>query len=617
MAELTSLLLFSAVLSVISPGKGGILSSPGDVHFVLDFPQLLTWSPGNSTIQDITYEVEYSGNDNETWKPIPHCSPTFNLTCDLTAETLSEEAGYNARVRSVFGSHTSDWVSTHWDLYTFKDDSIPVPQDVHFDLDFFHHVLKWSPGNSNMDVISYEVEYLIYGNGKWKPVPHCSPTLHLNCDLIEETLSVDAVFFGRVRSVSGNQTSDWVQTTRYTRKDIKLSPPSFQLQEDGNVFIVQLRLPEIRLKNVEQHFQDIFPFFRMYTVYVRRTSDNHTIQKEKGQLLIHIDDLARGKEYCVSAKTSITSRENTAIVSEESCIWLPKSELGSNMLVIIASSILAVVAFMILINIFICLYLRKRVKTPPALKSLIMRSWSWMEKPPTPIAEGKISLHWENDFIDHLLSESRNSLMHRSADSGFGSQILTEKCTLPLDPLLKHIEDDTMKSNPAENVDTDKMIQIEDIPITRQKSEGDDSGISLSADSPYLGRSYSRNGAIHDTDIEGSGETSHHLLEREEVGYLKQQMNKEIHICEEDKDTQNVWQSEMIDYLKQGPKKHLGHSDLQEQCEDFQGPWTQLSEGFSSTVPLTPVFSPFSRILLDLGVCPLSLGDVEIMEVGS
>ncbi|CAH2320187.1 interleukin-10 receptor subunit alpha [Pelobates cultripes] len=616
MADFVFLLLVRAALCLITPVRADSLSAPEDVYYENDF---LTWTPADSNIDGNSYEVEYSGYGSGIWKPVPHCSPTLNLTCYLEVKTLPEAEGYYGRVRTISGKQTSKWVQTELKLNSTNSNSksdegdiLSVPQKVHFELEFFPHLLKWSPPNSTTDNITYEVQYIRYG-GLWEPVPHCSPTFDLSCDLTVETLPEALGYYGRVRSVSGNQTSEWVRTNRYTSKDVKLSPPSVDLHVDGSSFIVHLTLPKIEYMNLTQRFEDIFPFSRVYTIHVRRTSDNHTFEQEEDELQFLIPDLAGGHEYCVSVQTSVTSRGNIGKLSKEHCAWLPVNEVDSSVLVIVASSILAIVAFLIFFNIFICFYLRKRVKTPPALKSLIKRSWSWIDRPATPTAEGKISLHWESELTDHLMLEPRNSLLRSSADSGFGSQILTGRCIMPLNGFSKYDREDT---DPDTN--RSQTTQIMDIPVNRQNSEihGDDSGISLSTDSPVLKRSCSIRGSIYEKDFESSEDSSKEILENEVSGYLKQPVSKDAPIDVEDKDIQKTWQLSTSDYHKQGSENLYNcHSDFQGHCDDLQGPWTQIPEGFTSTVPLTPAFSPFSRVLLDLGVNPLSLGDVELVDI--
>ncbi|KAM8927693.1 interleukin-10 receptor subunit alpha [Pelodytes ibericus] len=501
-----------------------------------------------------------------------------------------------------------------------QGDIFPGPEDVHFELHFLPHLLKWLPANSSIQNISYEVEYYKYGDKDWYPVPHCYLTYNLTCDLTVETLPDAVGYFARVRSVYGNQTSDWVRTNRYSAKDVTLYPPSISLDVATNSLIVQLTLPDIHYKNLTRRYEDLFPFFRTYIVHVRRIKDNHTFEQVEDTLRFLITGLAEENEYCVYVQSSVTSRGNIGTPSAENCVWVPKTGLGNDVLTVVASCILAVMAFMIFINIFICFYLRKTVKPPTTLKSLIKRSWSWMDKPASPTTEVKINFKCEKDLHDHLWMESRNSLMRCSADSGFGSQIFTDKCFRPLPVVIKSTRHDSGLSGQEGDLKESETAQNNHVQtLSRQSLEikEEDSGISLSTDSPILKRSCSTGGTMYGSDVDGSGESCTGILENEKLGYLRQseknyQTNsEEIHIA-------NTWHPEAKDYLTQGLQKlNNGLSDPQEHCVDFQGPWAKIPEGFPSSVPLTAAFSPFSRVLWGLGVNHLSLGDVEVMDLRS
>ncbi|XP_053308634.1 interleukin-10 receptor subunit alpha [Spea bombifrons] len=495
-----------------------------------------------------------------------------------------------------------------------RGDILSAPTDVHFEMEFFQHILSWSPGNSSSLVISYEVEFLRYGNATWNPVPHCFLTYNLTCDLTVETLPVAVGYYARVRSVSGNQTSAWVRTERYSVREVKLAPPYVSLYVDGSSLVVQLSLPEIHYKNLTLRYDDLFPFNLAYAVHVRRTTDNHSFVQVEDILRFHVTGLVAGNEYCVSVQTFIRSRRNIGTLSNESCLWISMEEHGSNILMVVACSILAVMAFMIFINVFICLYIRKTVKTPTTLKSLMKRSWSWMDKPATP-TEGKISLHWESDLIDHRMTESRNSLICGSTDSGFGSQIFPERFSQPCPVVIKCSRHDSMLDIQGTDSEICVITQPEDVSVSIMNSEilDGDSGISLSTGSPCLKRSCSSGNPTYGADTQGSKDAFMGIKEDEKCEYLRQPLidNKQRSLEEKDMLRQCLIQSK--DYLSQEPQKlHSERSD-QEKCLDFQGPWIQIPE----VISLGAAFSPFSQVLWGLSVSPLTLGDIELMDTRS
>lgn len=60
----------------------------------------------------------------------------------------------------------------------------------------------------------YVLTLLRYGYN-WTSVLKCTFISHQNCDLTEETLAKRHGYYARVRSVLGDQASEWVRTSRY------------------------------------------------------------------------------------------------------------------------------------------------------------------------------------------------------------------------------------------------------------------------------------------------------------------------------------------------------------------------------------------------------------------
>ncbi|XP_018081349.1 interleukin-10 receptor subunit alpha isoform X2 [Xenopus laevis] len=494
----------------------------------------------------------------------------------------------------------------------------PTPEDVYFDLQFYSHTLLWSPGNPAAEGILYEVQYLRYGTKLWKDVPHCFLTHHLSCDLTEETLLLGMGYYGRVRSILGNQTSDWARTLRYRIQEVTLPAPSFLLHVDGSSLMVDVSLPEAQAGNLSLHYTDLFRHNRKYIVHLRRTADNLTIIEEKNTTMFHIRSLITGREYCVAMQFKITSRLNNGILSPETCVYLPEEELDKSALLVVATAILVFVTILIFVNIIICLYVRGAMNTPKAL-SLIKRSWSWMEKPPTQISNCTDCLRWEDEFIDHLMMEPRNSPLRSSGDSGFGSQILTMKNSQLQSTSLVLSIDDSGVELPESDSDCKKAPLKGDPTFKMQvpKIQGEDSGISLSTGSPCLKRSCSVQEVSYRENINDIRDDKN--ISDSRLGYLRQSEPKKNQNNSEREDPEITHTK---DYLKQ--EKQVLHSNNgipidnnspQGQKEFLQGSWTNMKEGFHSSLPFTAAFSPFSRVLCDFRVNIPSLGDVQLLDI--
>ncbi|XP_077106014.1 interleukin-10 receptor subunit alpha isoform X2 [Ranitomeya variabilis] len=416
-----------------------------------------------------------------------------------------------------------------------KGENPTSPTNVNFQNDFFHHVLIWDHHKPN-DGILYEIQYKSYGSN-WNSVSHCHFISHRYCDLTAETLPKSLGYFGRVRSVLGNQTSKWTQSTRYKFEDVNLPPPSVALAVNGSSIHVELTLARVTKNNITRDYKDVFPYHRIYKVQIRRTRDNHTVQHLKNEESFSIPNLPWSNEYCLSVEPAIASRQNLGEASSEICIYLPEEGLASTTLLVLAACILSFLVLLISVNFFICLYVRGVVKTPKTLNS------------PDKVHDPKTN----SNVIEVYVQEE-----------------------IP-----------------------DKSLQEED------------SGISLSTGSPTLKRTNS----YIDTPYRGNPQS---FVEKMEVnvslGYLKQLEPENKPDSFEDPELENTCKPQIKDYLSQRPDdlcKTITDSDI------FQETWVPVPETLQTPIPLTVAFSPFSRVLWELGVSAPSLGDVELLDTSS
>ncbi|XP_075695054.1 interleukin-10 receptor subunit alpha [Rhinoderma darwinii] len=490
-----------------------------------------------------------------------------------------------------------------------KGENVTSPTNVHFQMEFFAHVLIWNHNKTNVDGILYEIQYRSYGSN-WTSVPHCYFTRHQYCDLTAETLPKSLGYFGRVRSVLGNQTSKWSRSTRYSFTEVNLPPPSIVLNVIGSSLHVDLVLPKITKNNITRDYRDIFRHNRIYKVKIRRTKDNHTFQHVENVERFSITSLAGSNEYCLSVQPSISSRQNTGEASPEICTYLPEQGLTSITLLVLAACILSFLVLLICVNFFICLYIRGVVNTPKTLKSLIQRSWSWMDKPASPVIEK--TLCWESVLQDHLMAEPRDSPMRSSADSGFGSQLFMNNVLKPSPVFLERSADESDVSKPRANFDFKEFSVQEEGPDRRL--QGEDSGISLSTGSPTLKRTSSHIETPYRGNAQSSDDCGEEVVVHVGLGYLKQLEPEKKANSFEDQELKNLWQPQIKDYLSQRTENLCKD---QKDCDIFQEPWIQIPETFQTSIPLSVAFSPFSRVLWNLGVSAPSLGDVELLETRS
>ncbi|XP_041660745.1 interleukin-20 receptor subunit alpha [Cheilinus undulatus] len=120
------------------------LPSPTDVTFTsVNLRNLLQWSPGNGTPNDILFTVQYAiyGDSVEgskgkrvNWRTVRHCTEIVRHWCDLSNETGDLEQGYHARVRAVHRKASSKWATTRR-RFDPKLDTIFGPPLVSIDME--------------------------------------------------------------------------------------------------------------------------------------------------------------------------------------------------------------------------------------------------------------------------------------------------------------------------------------------------------------------------------------------------------------------------------------------------------------------------------------------------
>ncbi|XP_069470561.1 interleukin-10 receptor subunit alpha [Ambystoma mexicanum] len=314
-------------------------------------------------------------------------------------------------------------LSTAFCLSGARGEGLPSPRNVHFSLDFFHHVLEWEPGHSQSTGDLYEVEYKKYATRStpWTHAANCKGIANHWCDLTMETLPLTQGWYGRVRAVSGNQTSNWTRTTRFSLQQVVLPAPDMSLKVERNTIRVVLHTPSLQGKNITRTYEDIFKQNRVYQVHIRRTSDNLTFTQNEESEHFDVSSLAWGEQYCITVRPAITSRPNPGNSTEEACVSLQAEERIGVIVLATFSCITVLCMLLVFGNIFVCLYIKRPMKTPETLKLPIKASSFWMEQwqPPPWINDVVVCL--DEECMKRLSMDQKNSTVRLSTDSGFGS----------------------------------------------------------------------------------------------------------------------------------------------------------------------------------------------------
>ncbi|XP_047608136.1 interleukin-10 receptor subunit alpha [Phacochoerus africanus] len=358
---------------------------------------------------------------------------------------------------------------------------LPKPPSVWFEAEFFHHVLHWTPSPNQSESTYYEVELQRYGDKPWKPIPHCSQTLMLSCDLTMETLDLyhSNGYRARVRAVDKSQHSNWTSSnTRFSVDEVTLTVDSVKLEVHNGVISGTIKPPRPKIAPAGDTYETIFHDFREYEIEVRKVPGPYKF-KEKVQHENFSLPILRGLgELCVRVKPSIISRTNKKVWSKEECIVLAPQYFTATNLSIFFTFVLLLygaLAYCLALQ----LYVRRRGKLPTVL----------VFNDPSPFSlTGRLAPSETQDIIHPLDEEAfpkvspelRNSELHGSTDSGFGSA----------KPSLQADEPQFLLSAPnpqaEETLGTEAPLSLENS-CNSGGSSSTDSGICLQEPSPSPG----------------------------------------------------------------------------------------------------------------------------------
>ncbi|XP_062949399.1 interleukin-10 receptor subunit alpha [Cynocephalus volans] len=301
---------------------------------------------------------------------------------------------------------------------------LPRPPSVWFEAEFFHHVIHWMPIQNQSKNTYYEVALMRYGKELWKTIPNCSQTLAQSCDLTTVTLDLyhSNGYRAKVRAVDGIQHSNWtLASTRFSRDEVTLTVGSVKLEMQNGFIFGTIQPPRPKMAPVGDTYESIFSHFREYEVAIRKVPGNYTFTNQKvNHESFSLPISGEVGEFCVRVKPSVGSRINKAAWSKEECIVLTKQQYFTvtNLSMFFAFLVLLCGALAYCLTLH--LYVQRRGKLPAVLV---------FEKPnpiipisQLPCPETEDTIHpLDEEAFPKVFPELRNSDLHGSTDSGFGS----------------------------------------------------------------------------------------------------------------------------------------------------------------------------------------------------
>ncbi|XP_039085264.1 interleukin-10 receptor subunit alpha isoform X1 [Hyaena hyaena] len=300
---------------------------------------------------------------------------------------------------------------------------LPRPPSVWFEAEFFSHILHWTPIPNQSESTYYEVELLKYGIDCWKPIPNCSQTLVPSCDLTSVTLDLyhDNSYKARVRAVDGNQYSNWTNTnTRFSTDEVTLMVSSVKLEVNNGVILGWIQLPRPRMALTSDTYETVFQHFREYEIKLRKVPGNYTfIQQKVYRENFSLSPPGELGEFCVKVKPSVGSRTNRALWSKEECVVLTRQYFTvTNFSIFFTFVLLLCGALAYCLALQLCM--RRQRKLPAVLVFEKPHPFSFVIQLPRP--EPRDTIHpLDEEAFPKVSPELKNSELHGSTDSGFGS----------------------------------------------------------------------------------------------------------------------------------------------------------------------------------------------------
>ncbi|XP_024903242.1 interleukin-10 receptor subunit alpha [Pteropus alecto] len=297
------------------------------------------------------------------------------------------------------------------------------PPSVWFEAEFFRHILHWTPIPNQSERTYYEVELLRYGMEPWKSIPSCNQTLLLSCDLTMATLDLyhNYGYRAKVRAVDGSRHSNWTITrTRFSIDEVNLTVGSIKLEMHDGIIFGKIQPPRPKMAPKNDTYESIFPYFREYEIAIRKVPGHYKFTNKKVKHEnFNFSIPGEVGEFCVKVKPSVGSRVNKGIWSEEECIVLSRQYFTVTNLSIFFTFVLLLCGALAY-HLVLQLYVRHRRKLPAVLVFEKSSPFSLIKQLPSPDTQDTIHPLDEEAF-SKVSPELRNSELHGSTDSGFGS----------------------------------------------------------------------------------------------------------------------------------------------------------------------------------------------------
>ncbi|XP_072355765.1 interferon gamma receptor 1-like isoform X2 [Scyliorhinus torazame] len=255
-----------------------------------------------------------------------------------------------------------------WDKRAFQALGHPElhpPENLSITSSDFHTVLTW-------DVVAtsrasrFNVEFLEYRSGKWKPFEPCSNISMHQCDLSEAFIPVKNGngYCARVNAVTSSQKSNCSHTYRFTfGNNATLGPPTVHLTADENKLIVELNytVPHSTTNKTKRILK-----YLSYNIYYWNPETPEAITEFCREKYPYKKITVPVGVTCVSAEVRIDILKLKGKRSQKRCLPIQSSNQAA-LAVAISGGICAIIGVGLIATLLVCYFVKKKQAVPKFL----------------------------------------------------------------------------------------------------------------------------------------------------------------------------------------------------------------------------------------------------------
>ncbi|KAM4695360.1 interferon gamma receptor 1 [Discoglossus pictus] len=212
----------------------------------------------------------------------------------------------------------------------------------------FNTTLYWDYKDSS--ATHFQVEIRDYSKTiNWTLVKRCKNIIHNYCDLSEEIVNPDTLYYVRVKAIGGSKESNYSVKEVSLRTDGKIGPPRLEVTLKDNTIEVDIFHPLVPQISSKKTVADYYTDFD-YKVFFRNSTEHQA--EDLDNVMKHTAYFAASSKdelYCFAAQGWSEEWALIGEKSEEVCIFVPDEEATKSLKTKIVVAIVLGIFFIIVI----------------------------------------------------------------------------------------------------------------------------------------------------------------------------------------------------------------------------------------------------------------------------